>query len=276
MKHTATTTNFSSSKRGIIFIHLYIKPSKLNVVAYAKYNAWGKFKGLSKRFAMQKYCEVVYHFANGGESSYNSNSSSNTDNADILYDDDDDDGQDDMYEDGNPSSTKRGGDYSEEGIPGGMGHRPSTLSGEITDDKSSQHDGGTFAAMAPDVQLRNAAIANDVDALQKAIRDGCDINAADEDGQTALHFAADRKSLDCLSKLIKAGANVNAVDCDGFGVLQIALSSGLNVESIRLLLEAGANPDACDDDGESPRSWVSEEGNVEMKDLFTSFPSRVD
>jgi hypothetical protein len=252
----------------------YIQPSKLNVVAYAKFNAWGKFKGLSKRFAMHKYCEVVYHFANGGESAYNSNSSSNADNSDILYDDDDD-GQDDIYEDGNRSNTKRGGDNSEEGIPGGMGHRPSTLSGEITDDKSSQ-DGGTLAAITLDVQLRNAAIANDIDALQKAIRDGCDIDAVDEDGQTALHFAADRKSLDCFSKLIQAGANVNAVDCDGFGVLQVALSSGLNVESIRLLLEAGANPDAFDDDGESPRSWVSEEGNVEMKDLFTSFPARVD
>ncbi len=224
---------------------------------------------------MQKYCEVVYHFANGGESAYNSNSSGNTDNADIVYDDDNEDGQDDIYEDGNPSNTNRGGENSIEGIPGGMGHRPSTLTGEITDDKSSQ-DREVLAAITPDVHLRNAAIANDVDALQKAIRDGCDIDAADDDGQTALHFAADRKSLDCLVKLIQAGANVNAVDCDGFGVLQIALSSGLNVESIRLLLEAGANPDACDDDGESPRSWVSEEGNGKTKDLFESFPARVD
>lgn len=231
-------------------------------MAHAKYNAWGKFKGLSTRFAMQKYCEVVYHFAHGGASAYNSNSGSNSDNDDIVYDDEDDDDDDDDV------------DSQDDGIdPGGMGHRPSTLSIGFIEGKSSQ-DEVMSTANALDVRLRNAAIANDVDALQWAIQGGCDIDAADDDGQTALHFAADRKSLDCLSKLIEAGANVNALDCDGFGVLQIALSSGLDIESIRLLLEAGANPDARDDDGESPRSWVAEEGSGDMIELFASYPAR--
>lgn len=35
------------------------KPSNLNVVAYAKYDAWGKFKGLPKQFAMRKVIHVV-------------------------------------------------------------------------------------------------------------------------------------------------------------------------------------------------------------------------
>lgn len=264
-----------------IFVITSNKPSKFNVVAHAKYNSWGKFKGLPKRFAMQKYCEVVYHFANGGDSAFNNNnsnnsSSTNNDNSDIVYDDDDDDSHGDIDEDGYPNNTNGGDEYSEAaGIPGGMGHRPSTLSGGEIEGKPSQ-DGGYSSSIATSVRLRNAAIANDVAALQKAIQDGCDIDAADDDGQTALHFAADRKSLDCLLILVDAGANVNAVDCDGFGVLQIALSSGLGVESIRILLEAGADPDACDEDGESPRSWVSEEGNVELIDLFAVFPATTD
>lgn len=223
---------------------------------------------------MQKYCEVVYHFANGGESAYNNNSSSNGDNADVVYDDDDD-SQVDIDDEGYPSNKTGGDEYAEEGVSGSMGHRPSTLSGGDNEDKLPQGEQKS-TAIAPDIRLRNSAIANDIDELQEAIQDGCDIDSADDDGQTALHFAADRKSRECLSKLIEAGANVNAVDCDGFGVLQIALSSGLDVESVRLLLMAGANPDICDDDGESPRSWVAEEGNVEMKDLFASFPAVAD
>jgi hypothetical protein len=268
----ACKTNFNYQIRH----HIQYKPSKFNVVAHAKYNAWGKFKGLPKRYAMQKYCEVVYHFANGGESAFNNNSnnsSSNTDNSDIVYDDD---SHGDIDEDGHPNNSRDDDEYSGAGIPGGMGHRPSTLSGGDIEDKPSQDGGEDSYSTAASVRLRNAAIANDVAALQKAIQDGCDINAADDDGQTALHFAADRKSLDCLMILVEAGANVNAVDCDGFGVLQIALSSGLGVESIRILLDAGADPDVCDEDGESPRSWVSEEGNVELIDLFAAFPATVD
>lgn len=100
------------------------------------------------------------------------------------------------------------------------------------------------------------------------------MNDGDESGQTALHFAADRGSIDCLKLLVEAGANVNATDCDGIGVLQTALSAGLNVESVGILLEAGADPDACDADGDSPRMWVAEEGGKDVVELFALFPTR--
>ncbi|KAL3817213.1 hypothetical protein ACHAXA_001768 [Cyclostephanos tholiformis] len=240
-------------------------PSNLNVVAYAKYDAWGKFKGFPKQFAMRKYCEVVYHFCNGGESAYG-NGADDSD-ADVVYDDAN---QDDLDEDGCPVDDS-GGIDSSGGIVTCMGLRPSTLSGNPEGRDwvgGCRNDGTAFAG--PEVRLRNAAASNDVDAL-RAVMVACDVDDADEDGQTALHYASDRGSIDCLRILVKAGANVNAVDRDGIGVLQTALCAGLDVESVQLLLEAGADPDACDDDGDSPRAWVLQEGMPAMVELFSGY-----
>ena len=213
---------------------------------------------------MKKYCEVIYHFANGGKSAYNGKGSGD-DNSDVVYDDDDDKQQGDVDEDG--CFINKNGDDDLGGMITGMGIKPSTMLS--TESKSEQADNAS-----PVVRLHTAAMDNDVDALRKVMEDEYDVDAADEQGQTALHFAADRGSIDCLCLLIAAGANVNAADSDGIGVLQTALSAGLDVESVRLLLEGGANPDACDVDGDTPRNWVSEEGDKEMVDLLGSFPAR--
>mmetsp|Transcript_52168 Transcript_52168/g.110878 ORF Transcript_52168/g.110878 Transcript_52168/m.110878 type:complete len:393 (+) Transcript_52168:98-1276(+) len=236
-------------------------PSKLSVVAYAKYDSWGKFKGLPKQFAMKKYCEVVYHFSTGGKSAFCDGKGD--ENADVTYDDDDD--QRDLDEDGCPVN-EDGGDLGD--TVTGMGLRPSTLSGSL--DTGPQNK----ICSTPEQRLRDAAMSNDVASLQEIMGGECDKNGGDEAGQTALHFAADRGSIECLKLLVEAEANVNAADCDGIGVLQTALSSGLNAESVKILLEAGADPDACDVDGDSPRTWVENEGDADMVDLFASFPAR--
>ncbi|KAL9182175.1 hypothetical protein ACHAXT_012827 [Thalassiosira profunda] len=231
-------------------------PSKVNVVASAKYDAWGKFTGLPREFAMKKYCEVVYHFSSGGQSSFGDGEG--VDNDDLVYDDD---GDKQLDEDGCPVNA---GD--DEGVMSGMGIRQSTLSGNAAE---AQKEGGS----TPEARLRNAAMSNDVAALRESLEGVSDMDDADESGQTALHFAADRGSEDCLKALIEAGANLNATDVDGIGVLQTALSAGLDVALVQLLLEAGADPDASDVDGDTPRMWVAEEGDEDMQHLFASFPA---
>jgi len=233
-------------------------PSKLNVVAYAKYDSWGKFAGLPKQFAMKKYCEVVYHFSSGGDSTYSDGKGDDNANAS-----DDDNKQGDLDEDGCPINENED-DFG--GMMSGMGMRPSTLLGN--QDAKSQSESQNGSDSTPEILLRDAATSNDVKVLEEVIGGVCNLDDSDESGQTALHFAADRGSIDCLKLLIATGANVNAVDCDGIGVLQTALSAGASVESVKILLEAGADPDACDIDGLSPRMWVSEEGDENLLDLF--------
>mmetsp|Transcript_10247 Transcript_10247/g.21387 ORF Transcript_10247/g.21387 Transcript_10247/m.21387 type:complete len:423 (-) Transcript_10247:510-1778(-) len=257
-------------------------PSKMNVVATAKYNAWGKFRGVPKQFAMRKYCEVVHHFANGGESSFrNIINGERDENADVVYDEDDENCN--LDEDGCPigEGGAPNGRADENGIHDpimmGMGIRQSM---PLAKNLSNNKEMGS----SPEILLRNAAISTNVTELKRAIDDGADVNDGDETGQTALHFAADKGSLDCVRFLVEAGANVNAKDEDGIGVLQTAISAalyGANVngkdakntilEVIRFLLERGADPNACDDDGESPKRLVIEEGSEEVKALFASY-----
>lgn len=246
------------------------KPSKLNIVEYAKFDAWGKFHGLPRSYAMENYCEVVFHFSNGGTSSFGDGNNCDYEhsiNCDVVYDDDDDDADanegDDLDKNGCVLDNKEDGNDSVTC----MGLRPSTMLGNVDGTTTSHEE--TASSITPEVRLRNAAMSNDAVALHTIIdAKVCDINNTDEDGQTALHFAVDRKSHDCITALLQAGANVNAVDRDGIGILQTSLCAGLDIEYIKLLLDAGANPDACDDDGESPCTWVLEEGGSSLVKLF--------
>lgn len=66
-----------------------------------------------------------------------------------------------------------------------------------------------------------------------------DVNKADVEGWTALHFAADRKRKKFAVLLIKAGANINATTTDGVSPLDLAIWHGFE-ETEQQLLEAGA------------------------------------
>ncbi|KAL7495048.1 hypothetical protein ACHAWT_003801 [Skeletonema menzelii] len=236
-------------------------PSKLNVVARAKHDAWKKFTGLPTEFAMEKYCEVVYHFLNGGASSFTGEN--NDDNDDIIYHDDEEH-EEDLDEDGCPiHQDDDDNNYLDSGM---MGIRQSTLM--LTNNNVLQSES------SPEIRLRNAALSSNKEALEQAIRDGANLDDADESGQTALHFSADKGCIDCMRLLLHAGANVNATDQDGIGVLQTAVVAGIDVEGVRVLLEGGADPDAEDDDGDSPRSTALDEGRSELVELFDLYPSR--
>jgi Ankyrin repeats (3 copies) len=68
---------------------------------------------------------------------------------------------------------------------------------------------------------------------------GADVNARDERGRTALHWAVARRVPECVAQLIAAGAGLDVADRDGKTALQLAQAKNL-AEIAALLLQAGA------------------------------------
>ena len=52
-------------------------------------------------------------------------------------------------------------------------------------------------ATAPDTPVADAAMRGDIEAVRSLLRDGADVNAAQGDGMTALHWAADQGADGC-------------------------------------------------------------------------------
>ena len=98
-----------------------------------------------------------------------------------------------------------------------------------------------------DPHLRTAALKGDLAALNHALDDGADPNAADDDGYNPLIYAACNDRVACAARLIKAGARV---DCHtkaartGFSrtPLNIAVRYGY-AYMVRVLVAGGAQID---------------------------------
>lgn len=104
----------------------------------------------------------------------------------------------------------------------------------------------TFAAgQTRNEQLPAAAMEDDIAAIRSLLKQGADVNTAQGDGTTALHWAAIRNDLDIGRLLIHSGANVNAATrIGGLTPLFLAATSG-NAAMISELLKAGASAKAA-------------------------------
>ena len=87
---------------------------------------------------------------------------------------------------------------------------------------------------------RSAAIAT---AVRAALARKADVNVAQIDGSTALHWAVERDDLEMADLLIRAGARVAARTREGVTPLQLAATNG-SAPMIDRLLKAGADPNA--------------------------------
>ena len=102
---------------------------------------------------------------------------------------------------------------------------------------------GTGMAYAATTDVADAAKRGDRDAVRAALARKADVNAAQIDGSTALHWAAERDDLDMADQLIRAGARVTARTREGVTPLQLAATNG-SATMIDRLLKAGADVNA--------------------------------
>src|SRR5256885_544816 len=95
---------------------------------------------------------------------------------------------------------------------------------------------GSRAALADAVEKKDLA------AIRALIGDS-DVNAAQVDGMTPLHWAVHHDDLAVVKALLAAKANPNATNRYGVTPLSLACTNG-NTEIVTLLLDAGADANA--------------------------------
>src|SRR5579872_3159273 len=101
-----------------------------------------------------------------------------------------------------------------------------------------------FCLAAPsDLRLIHAVKSQDVESVRALLKQHIDVNAAQGDGTTALHWAADLDNLAIADVLIRAGAPVNAANDLGATPLYLACRNR-SAPMVDRLLAAGANANA--------------------------------
>jgi ankyrin repeat protein len=90
-------------------------------------------------------------------------------------------------------------------------------------------------------EVADAAMRGDLEAVRAALARKADVNAAQIDGSTALHWAVERDDVALADVLIRAGARARAATREGVTPLQLAAINGSG-SMIDRLLKAGADP----------------------------------
>ena len=133
----------------------------------------------------------------------------------------------------------------------------------------------SLAAAAGRVPLVDAAGRGDLATVRTLLAQEADVNAAGEDGLTALHAAVHAERLDVADALLRAGARASAKDRYGLTPLYLASLNG-SVPLIQRLLDGGADPNATDPGGETPLMTATRTGAVAAMRLLIDRGATVD
>jgi ankyrin repeat protein len=110
--------------------------------------------------------------------------------------------------------------------------------------------------------LADLAEKGDAAGVRALLSDVRDVNAAQVDGMTALHWAVHHDDLATAKALLAAKANPQAANRYGVTPLSLACTNG-NAGMINLLLEAGADANAALRGGETPLMTAARTGKLE-------------
>ncbi len=119
------------------------------------------------------------------------------------------------------------------------------------------------SAAAEDDSLAGLIQTGHREAALKMIRDGADVNAAQGDGTTPLHWAVYRIDAELTKALLAHGAKAGAVNAYGSSPLAEAVKAA-KPDLVELLLDAGADPDSPNADGQTALMLAARTGVVEV------------
>ena len=122
-----------------------------------------------------------------------------------------------------------------------------------------------------DEALKMAAAEDDLESVERLLREGAHINARKGAYRTtALMEASVQGNLAVMRFLIENGADVNLVDKDGWTALMGATVEG-RLESVKLLLELGAEVDAQNDEGQTALVMATGTERAEIREALLEY-----
>jgi ankyrin repeat protein len=131
----------------------------------------------------------------------------------------------------------------------------------------AQEPNAPSARVRTDTRLAAASKAQDPAAVQSLLRQRVDVDAADAEGMTALHWAAHWNDVDTARRLLAAGANASAANRYGVTPLHEAATAG-SAPLVDALLKAGAHVNAAYGEGETPLMLAARTGVPEAVRLL--------
>ena len=139
-----------------------------------------------------------------------------------------------------------------------------------------------FAAAAPlqaiasSPALIDAVKQKDSAGLRALLKRGADVNAAEGDGTTALHWAALNGDVEVARMLLYAGANVKATTRLGGHTPLLMVSKLGNATMIKTLIDSGADPNQPTTNGTTPLMLTAASGSVEAVALLLDRGAKLD
>jgi ankyrin len=118
-----------------------------------------------------------------------------------------------------------------------------------------------------DTRLPDAVMRADREAVKTLLQQKTDVNAAQPDGTTALHWAVRQNDLTTAQALLRAGAKPDAVTRYGLTPLYFACQNG-NAAVVDLLLRAGVDANSANPGGETALMTASRTGSLDTVKLL--------
>ena len=125
----------------------------------------------------------------------------------------------------------------------------------------------SVGAAGSELPLVAGVKAGDARVIRSLLQQKADVNKAEADGTTALHWAVNRGDLETVDLLLAAGANPKAANRYGVTPLTLACTNG-NPALVEKLLKAGADANAALPEGETPLMTAARTGSVDTVKLL--------